>query len=421
MVTMKKHAAILLLISILLAACSLRPAVEAPTAQPTFGPPTSTPFVPDVEETTPPQSVETPTEEADLPPANAAVLPNPAAFQWVEITTGLTKPVAITHAGDNSGRIFIIEQPGTIRIWQTDELLPTPFLDIQTRVNDGSSEQGLLGLAFSPAYAQNGYFFVNYTNSSGDTTIARYRVSSDPNLADPASEEILLVIGQPFGNHNGGHLAFGFDGYLYIGTGDGGAANDPAGNAQNLNTLLGKMLRLNVETIPYTIPSDNPFGDEIWAYGLRNPWRYNFDRLTGDLYIGDVGQGTWEEIDFLAFGTPGGANLGWDVMEGSHPFEGTAPEGILLTAPVAEYNHTEGCSVTGGLVYRGAMSEWQGVYVYGDFCSGRIWGLLQNPDGSWQQALLFESGINISTFGEDEAGEIYLADHQGRILRLELR
>lgn len=354
-------------------------------------------------------------------PDNVQALPDAAQYQWAQIVQGLTKPVGLTHAGDGSGRLFIIEQPGTIRIWQNGELLPTPFLDIRARINDGGSEQGFLGLAFSPGYAQNGYFFTNYTNARGDTVIARYRASADPNLADPASEEILLTIKQPYGNHNGGHLAFGPDGYLYIGTGDGGSANDPEGNAQNLNTLLGKMLRLNVDTIPYTIPADNPFGTEIWAYGLRNPWRYAFDRATGDLYIGDVGQNQWEEIDFIESGAPAGANLGWDVMEASHPFEGTAPEGIPLNAPVAEYNHTEGCSVTGGVVYRGALPAWQGVYLYGDFCSGRVWALLRTADGNWQNAQLFETGVNISAFGEDEAGEVYLADLQGRIFRLEER
>jgi glucose/arabinose dehydrogenase len=345
-------------------------------------------------------------------------LPDPANYQWALIAEGLNQPVGLVDAGDDSGRLFIIEQPGAIRIHQYDELLNTPFLEIRQRVNDGSSEQGLLGLAFHPDYHQNGYFFVNYTAGGGDTVIARYRVSADPNLADPASEEIILTLKQPFGNHNGGHVAFGPDGYLFIGTGDGGSANDPQGNAQNLDTLLGKMLRINVDDLPYSIPSDNPFGDEIWAYGLRNPWRYSFDSLTGDLYLGDVGQGTWEEIDFLPASTMGGANFGWDLREGSHPFEGTVSEGLILVDPVAEYDHGSGCSVTGGEVYRGSMPEWQGVYIYGDYCSGLVWGLLQHSDGSWSNALLFETNTTISSFGIDQAGEVYLVDHGGQIFKL---
>jgi glucose/arabinose dehydrogenase len=237
-------------------------------------------------------------------------------------------------------------------------------------------------------------------------------------LADPSTEEILLTIAQPYGNHNGGHLVFGPDDLLYIGTGDGGSAGDPDGNAQNLNSLLGKMLRLNVDKLPYSIPPDNPFGTEIWAYGLRNPWRFSFDRATGDLFIGDVGQNQWEEIHFWAGGTPGGANFGWDFFEGSHPYEGTVPDDLSLINPIAEYDHSFGCSVTGGVVYRGAMPEWQGVYLYGDYCSGRVWGLLRNPQGGWMHAQLFETGTRISSFGEDENGEVYLVDHGGRVYNL---
>ena len=352
------------------------------------------------------------------PPLNAAFLPDTTQYQWSLLADGLTKPIGLVHAGDHSGRIFIIEQPGSIRIYQNGELLAAPYLEIRERVNDGSSEQGLLGLVFHPDYLHNGYFFVNYTDSRGDTVIARFRVSADPNMADPTTEEIFLTLDQPYGNHNGGHLVFGPDGYLYIGTGDGGSANDPEGNAQKLNTLLGKMLRINVDHLPYTIPSDNPFGDEIWAYGLRNPWRYSFDTLTDDLFIGDVGQGTWEEIDFLAAGTPAGANFGWDFREGSHPFEGTVSEGLVLVDPVAEYNHGQGCSVTGGDVYRGTIPEWQGVYIYGDYCSGLVWGLLHQANGNWSNALLFETGLNISSFGIDQDGEIYLVHHGGQVFQL---
>ncbi len=439
---MNKSLLSILFTSVILISCGILPNLADSTPLPSFTPPTFTPIIETLNTAETPQLQCTPPPcQADeayhcpddcpggcgtvcathtpSPAGQTAQIPASEQYQWSLMVSGLEKPVGLVHAGDGTGRLFIIEQRGVIQIVQNNALLTTPFLDIRDRVNDRSSEQGLLGLAFSPDYAQNGYFFINYTNARGDTVIARYRVSADPNIADPASEEIVLTIEQPYGNHNGGHLAFGPDGYLYIGTGDGGSANDPAGNAQNLSTLLGKMLRLDVADFPYTIPSDNPFGDEIWAYGLRNPWRYSFDRLTGDLYIGDVGQNQWEEITFMAYDAPGGANLGWDVMEASHPFEGTAPEGIPLIAPVAEYDHSEGCSVTGGFVYRGAMSAWQGVYLYGDYCSGRVWGLLHNADGSWTNAWLFESGANISSFGEDESGEIYLIDHQGHIFRLE--
>jgi glucose/arabinose dehydrogenase len=242
-------------------------------------------------------------------------------------------------------------------------------------------------------------------------------VSSDPNIADPNSEVSLLGIDQPFPNHNGGVLAFGPDGYLYAGLGDGGAAGDPFANAQNTGVLLGKILRLDVDSgDPYAVPADNPFGNEIWAYGLRNPWRLSFDRLTGDLYIGDVGQGEWEEIDFLAAGSPGGANFGWDFREGAHDYEGGGAEGMI--DPVAEYSHVEGgCSVTGGYVYRGSMPEWNGIYVYGDYCTGLIWGLLRTGD-TWQAQLLFDMQVTITSFGQDGAGELYLLSDNGGVYHL---
>jgi len=300
-------------------------------------------------------------------------------------------------------------------------LLTTLFLDIRDRVNDGSNEQGLLGLAFHPNFSQNGYFFVNYTGQGGDTFVARFEVTSDPNWVDPASEKIILRIKQPFGNHNGGHLAFGPNGQLYIGTGDGGSANDPQGNAQNLNTLLGKMLRLDINHAePYGVPADNPFigtgsRPEIWAYGLRNPWRFSFDRLTGDLYIGDVGQNQWEEINFLAVNAPGGANFGWDFWEAFHPFEGNPPPNLDFVSPISEYDHSLGCSVTGGVVYRGSLEAWQGVYFYGDFCTGIVWGLLRDSAGEWQNSQLYQTGANITSFGEDENGEVYLVDRKGTV------
>ncbi len=358
----------------------------------------------------------TPTEISviDTPPS-AVTFPNPDLYDWQMIISGLQRPVDLQ--ADGSGRLFVIEKPGRIRILQDGQLLDQPFLDITDRVGSKGNEQGLLGLAFHPQYAENGRFFVNYTNNDGDTVLARFQVSTDPNSADPNTELRLLGVDQPFANHNGGVLAFGPDGYLYAGLGDGGSAGDPRGNGQNTNTLLGKILRMDVDSAePYVVPSDNPFGNEIWAYGLRNPWRLSFDKITGDLYIGDVGQGAWEEIDFLAAGSAGGTNFGWDFREGAHDYEGGGPEGLI--DPVAEYSHPEGgCSVTGGYVYRGSMPDWNGIYLYGDYCTGIIWGLLRSNDG-WQKQLLFDVDVTITSFGQDEAGEVYLVSDTGTIYRL---
>ena len=375
-----------------------------------------------------------PAPQADQPdpagaPASVTTLPDPNAYTWQLIADGFDKPLLLTNAGDGSGRLFVVEQPGVIRIIGQQ----TPFLDIRERVGDRGNEQGLLGLAFHPNYAQNGYFYVNYTDNNGDTVVSRFTVRpDDPNQADPSTEFVLLRVPQPYANHNGGHLVFGPDGRLYIGLGDGGAADDPEGNAQNIQTLLGTILRIDVDAAqPYAIPPDNPFASdgilrelggrlEIWLYGLRNPWRFSFDRLTGDLYIADVGQDMWEEINFYPAGQPGGANFGWDYFEASHPFEGTPPDGLALVAPIWEYNQDDGsCSVTGGYVYRGAqLPDWQGVYVFGDFCSGNVWGLVRDESGNWQHALLFQRNWLITSFGEDEAGELYLVARQGEIYRL---
>jgi glucose/arabinose dehydrogenase len=326
--------------------------------------------------------------------------------------------------------MFVVEQPGRIRIVSTTGLARAPFLDITDRVNSRGNEQGLLGLAFHPRFADNGLFFVNYTDRGDHNVIARFQVSADPALADAATETIMVSVDDPFGNHNGGVLAFGPEGYLYAGLGDGGSANDPFGNGQNTSSLLGKILRLDVDAAePYGIPGDNPFSSgggspEVWAYGLRNPWRLSFDSATGDLFIGDVGQGAWEEVDYLQVGTPGGVNFGWDYREGTHAFEGSPPQGLQLSDPIAEYSHNEGgCSITGGYVYRGSMPEWTGIYLYGDYCTGYMWGLLRSagqvsgPD--WQSLLLFETGANITTFGQDGDGEVYLADRGGGIYRLQ--
>jgi glucose/arabinose dehydrogenase len=348
--------------------------------------------------------------------------PDPEAFRWREIASGFTRPLDLQHAGDE--RIFVVEQRGLIWILSEGNVLPEPFLDIRDRVNDGANEQGLLGLAFHPAYSENGHFFLNYTQADDSTVIARFSTSEDPNRADPASEVRILSFDQPYRNHNGGGLAFGLDGRLYIGTGDGGSANDPQENGQNLNSLLGKLLRLDVDSEqPYAIPEDNPLlgagaRAEIWAYGLRNPFRFSFDSANGDLYIGDVGQNAWEEIDFQPGTSSGGENYGWNIREGAHPFAGQQTEG--LTDPVAEYGHNQGCSVTGGYVVRNTeLPEWNGVYLYGDYCTGLVWGLLRAEDGTWQNQLLFETGLNISSFGLDSDGNVYIVDHGGGIFRLE--
>jgi glucose/arabinose dehydrogenase len=344
------------------------------------------------------------------------------------VAEGFDNPVYVTHAGDGSGRLFVVEQSGQIRIIQEGAILPEPFLDLTGIAVDNAFERGLLGLAFHPRYAENGQFFVNYTDVNGDTAVARYTVSAgDPDRADPDSAQIILRVEQPYPNHNGGDLAFGPDGYLYIGMGDGGSAGDPQGNGQNLNTLLGKMLRLDVDSgEPYAIPPDNPFAGrsiaqpEIWAYGLRNPWRFSFDRATGDLYIADVGQNAYEEVNFQPADSPGGENYGWDLMEGLHPYEGSPPSDANLVLPVAEYAQSEGgCSVTGGYVYRGqALPELLGVYFFGDYCSGLVWALHRTAEGAWERALFTRTTFSISSFGEDEAGELYVVDHGGAVYQL---
>jgi len=377
------------------------------SALPTFSLPTSVPATP-----VPTKIPETGTPP---PPVDATIFPNPDNYTWQLIISGLERPVDLQPNG--SGRLFVIEKAGRIRIIENGQLLGEPFLNIEDRVNDSFNEMGLLGLAFHPNYAQNGYFFVNYTGSGGDTFISRFQVSGDPNIANPSSEVNLLHVNQPFPNHNGGSLAFGPDGYLYAGLGDGGAAGDPFGNGQKTDTLLGKILRLDVDSAePFAVPTDNPFGNEIWAYGLRNPWRISFDVLTGDLYIGDVGQGTYEEIDYLPVGSTGGTNFGWDFREGLHEYDGTALAG--LTDPIAEYSHAEGgCSVTGGYVYRGSMPEWNGVYLYGDYCTGYVWGVINSMDG-WQSQLLFDTDARITSFGQDETGEVYLVSDGGEVYKL---
>lgn len=419
--------ALLVFFSLVLTACGGSSASGDPTvvsSPPTLPPATKTPQ-PSLTEVSTQPTVEadtaTPTED---PAVRVEALPNAEDYLWQEFDRTLQSPIFLTNAGDGSGRIFVLEKAGRILVYVDGVRQETPFLDIVSLVRSAESERGLLGLAFHPNYAENGLFFVNYTDLNGHTVIARYQVSADGNVADPNSAVVLLNINQPYPNHNGGMVAFGPDGYLYIGMGDGGAAGDPQGNAQNPNTLLGKILRIDVDAADgtYSIPDGNAPGalPEVWALGLRNPWRFSFDRATGDLLIGDVGQGSWEEIDILPNGILGGVNLGWDYYEGSHAYEGTAPDSASLISPVIEYSHGGGnCSVSGGYTYRGEqLSGFRGVYLYGDYCSGIVWGALPGSDGSWQTAQLFTLNARISSFGEDEAGELYLLDLQGTIYKL---
>ncbi len=344
------------------------------------------------------------------------------------VSSALVDPVGLANAGDGSRRLFVVERAGRIRIVESNGTLGAIFLDIASRVRSESSEQGLLGLAFHPNYVGNGFFYVNYIDGSGNTKVSRFTASAN-DLADPNTEAVILSLGQPASNHNGGHLAFGPDGYLYIGTGDGGGGGDPFGNGQNGQTLLGAMLRLDVDSMfPYAIPADNPFvgnagvRDEIWAIGLRNPWRYSFDRDSGDLYIADVGQNNYEEVNFQSAASPGGDNYGWPRMEGNHCYPiGASCQMNGLTLPLHEYDHGQGCSVTGGYVYRGTQSpSISGFYLYGDFCSGRIWGSSPGQGGSRNVELLGQFDILISSFGEDDTGELYVLNKNGELYRLRL-
>jgi len=352
------------------------------------------------------------------------------------VVSGLGAITGITHAGD--GRLFVVEQTARVRVVAAGELLAQPFLDL-SGLTSTDGERGLLGLAFHPRFAENGWFFIHHTDLSGASVIARYSVSADPDVADPASRRVLLTIPHPFGNHNGGHVAFGPDGYLYAALGDGGAGFDPLCNGQRLDSLLGKLLRLDVDTgagAPpfHSIPPDNPFAGvagargEIWAYGLRNPWRFSFDRATGDLYVGDVGQNELEEIDFQPVASGGGENYGWKVKEatactGRTDGCPTAPPPCAspgFTDPVIVYDHGAGrCSVTGGYVYRGgAIDGLAGTYLYGDFCSGQVFLARRGGGGGWQVGGTALDVPLLTTFGEDAAGELYLGDGFGNVFRL---
>jgi glucose/arabinose dehydrogenase len=369
-----------------------------------------------------------------LTAAALLLVPSPAAAQGlalvtVEQATGLTLPVALTHAGDGSQRLFIVQQTGEIVIWDGAQVLATPFLDLSGLVTC-CNERGLLGLAFHPDYATNGELFVNYTRTVGgqlETAIARYTVSADPDVADAGSGEVLLTYDQPFTNHNGGQLAFGPDGYLYVSSGDGGSGGDPQENAQALDTPLGKLLRLDIDAadpgLEYAIPPSNPFvgvagaREEIWAYGLRNPWRFSFDRASGDLWIADVGQASWEEVSRQPAASAGGENYGWDCREGFHDFETAGCPASGLVDPVFEYSSNDAtgrCSVTGGYRYRGAAEpRLRSVYLYADFCTGEIFGTVPRCDGQWQTQRLLDAPFNVTAFGEDEAGEVYVTEYRG--------
>jgi glucose/arabinose dehydrogenase len=386
------------------------------------------------------------------------------AVTWPSISlepfvNNLSNPIGLVNAGDGSGRMFVVQLGGTIRIIKNGTVQAGNFLDIHARVLQSGGEEGLLSLVFPPNYTRRGYFFVYYTNLNGNNQISRFYVTSNPDVADPNSEEIFLVINHPNqSNHNGGTLLFGPDGYLYLSTGDGGGGGDPDGNGQNKNTLLGKLLRLDVQLgsdppatishpvyLPfmagkamdnpaYLIPADNPYvgqagaRGEVWAIGLRNPWRTAFDRLTGDLFIGDVGQNAIEEIDFQPASSTGGENYGWNICEGpsSYPPNNPCSPPPNYSGPVAYYNHgpndSNGCAVVGGYMYHGSSyPALQNIYFYGDNCSGKIWGM-QKDGSSWVNIMLLDTPLDysagISSFGEDETGEVYVVALSGQILHV---
>ena len=395
---------------LLLAGCLSSPRPQAtPTSQPAASPSNPAPIImPD-----------------GLPPHRVAPEPNSsqdvAAYPALAVrlvTDQVEEPTSISHAGDGSGRLFFLERRGRIRVIQEGLLQAEPFLDIVDSVESTGLEQGLLGLAFHPRFPEDRRLFIDYVDKAGDVVIAGYQVTPDLKQVDGSSAKNLLTVEQFFMDHKGGQLAFGPDGYLYIGVGEGGLGQDPPPDL-----LLGKVLRLDVDSgDPYAIPADNPFVDEpgyrpeTWLTGLRNPWRFSFDRLTGDMYIGENGENLYEEINFVPAGSPGGLDFGWRTLEGTHCFESETCDSTGFTPPLVEYGHGLDCSVQGGYVYRGsAYPSLEGVYLFGDYCSGKIWGLRPNMEPD----LLADTILNISSFGEDEAGELYIADlFQGNIYRV---
>ena len=359
-----------------------------------------------------------------LPPPTGSFDPTGLSIRLDPVVTNLNSPLGLVSARDGSGRLFVVEQPGRIRIVRDGAVLDQPFLNIIPRVSSGG-ERGLLGLAFAPGYPADPRIFVDYTDTHGDTVVSSFTVpAGSPDQADASTERILLHVDQPFPNHNGGALAFGPDGNLYIGMGDGGSGGDPLHNGQSTTTLLAKILRIRPGAADgsgpaYTIPPDNPFAadpaakPEILAYGLRNPWRLSFDRATGDLWIGDVGQGDWEEVDVIRATDPSrpARNFGWNVMEGLHCYNASSCDQSGLSLPVAEYDHGQGCAIVGGYVARDpAEPALYGGYVYGDDCSGNIWVLDAARPESQAPVRLLDSGHTISSFGEDEQGSLYLTD-----------
>ena len=370
----------------------------------------------------------------------------------IQIANGFTKPVYVCQPPGDNDRLFVLEQKGIIKIIKNGKTVRKPYADLRNRIHNPitpGDERGLLGLAFHANYQNNGFVYINYSDKNDHTIVSRFRIASDPDRLDTKSEKVLIKLKQPFSNHNGGHMEFGPDGYLYISVGDGGKWGDPYNNAQNLENLFGKILRIDVDTgDPYAIPDDNPFinnedaKSEIWLYGLRNVWRFSFDRETGDMYLGDVGQDLWEEIDFVVADKAGGQNFGWRVMEGNHcynPPEDCEPTGVL---PIFEYPNdanymkiltgmdepnVDGCSVTGGYVYRGsAIPGFQGTYIFADYCSGNIW-TFKEKNGIATEFQNRTEEINlgggeftnyISSFGEDNNGELYIVDYNGIIFKL---
>lgn len=374
-------------------------------------------------------------QEEASPRTHLDTAPDFSQYQLIQLPVGFDQPVYVLHAPEDAERLFVVEQAG--RIWIVDnngQRSIEPFLNIEAIVSRTANERGLLGVAFHPDYAENGYLFVHYsarTPEDGLGVIARYTVSADDlNKINPDSAQIILTQQQPHSNHNGGQIAFGPDGYLYIGFGDGGSQGDPDNIGQNPNTLLGKILRIDVNSEPnYGIPTDNPYNTfslemrpEIWALGLRNPWRFSFDRATGDLYIADVGQSIVEEVNFQPADSQGGENYGWRIYEGSLVYAPNDPATGDYVMPIAEYQHNRGCSITGGYVYRGQeLPDLEGVYLFADYCSGIIWATYRDADGHWQTQEIMDTEYLINSFGEDANGELYIVSHTGSIYRLAAR
>ena len=356
---------------------------------------------------------------------------DPASFQLSTelLIDGLSNPVQMVDPDDGSGRLFIVQQSGQIMILRDGAVVAEPLLDISGQISTGY-EQGLLSMALHPDFGSNGVFFIDYTDGNGNTQVERWQVDADnPDVADPASAATILTVEQPYPNHNGGLLLFGPDGYLYIGLGDGGSGGDPEGNGQNTGTLLGSVLRIDVDSttgdLPYGIPEDNPFvgqegaRGEIWAYGLRNPWRFSFDRETGDLLIADVGQSAIEEVSLAPAGE-GGLNFGWNILEGPECYAVADCDLSGTVLPFFWYGTGEsGCAITGGYVYRGdAIPELAGAYLVGDYCSGLLWAVAIADDGSATPSEPVETGLAISSFAEDAAGELYIVDRNGAIYKI---